>query len=72
MSFCFFTIESAIPTNLYFKSMCAAPEFFKGTSLSSVVYKYNIILQFMILLISWSLRYRKYSTILIFISICNG
>ena len=51
MSFCFFTIESTIPSNLYFKSMCATPEFCKGTSMSSVVHKYNIILQFMILLI---------------------
>ena len=51
MSFCFFPIESAIPSNLYFKSMCPTPEFFKGTSLSSVVYKYNIILEFMIFLI---------------------
>ena len=51
MSFCFFTIESAISSNLYFKAMCATPELRKGTSLSSVVYKYNVILQFMILLI---------------------
>ena len=51
MSFCFFTIESAIPSNLYFKSMCAAPEFCKGTFMSSIVHKYYIILQFMILLI---------------------
>ena len=50
MSFCFFIIDSAIPSNLYFKSMCATPEFFKGTSMPSVVHKYNIILQFMILL----------------------
>ena len=49
--FCFFTIESAIPSNLYFKSMCTAPEFCKGTSMSSIIYKYKIILQFMILLI---------------------
>ena len=51
MSFCFFTIGSAIPSNLYFKSMCATPEFCKGTFMSSVVHKYNIILLFMILLI---------------------
>ena len=51
MSFCFFTIESAIPSNLYFKSMCTAPEFCKGTFISSIVHKYNIIFQFMILLI---------------------
>ena len=50
MSFCFFTIESAIPSNLYLKSMCATPEFCKGTSMLSIVHKYNIILQFMILL----------------------
>ena len=50
MSFCFFTIESAVPSNLYFKSMCATPAFCKGTSMSSIVHKYNIILQFMILL----------------------
>ena len=51
MSFCFFVIESAIPSNLYFKSMCAIPEFSKGTSMSSTVHKYNIIIQFMIFLI---------------------
>ena len=51
MSFCFFTIEFAIPSNLYVKSMCATPEFCKGTSMSSIVHKYNIILPFMILLI---------------------
>ena len=51
MSFCFFTIESGIPSNFYFKSMCAAPEFYKGTSMLSVVHKYNIIVQFMVLLI---------------------
>ena len=44
MSFCFFTIESAIPSNLYFKAMCATSGLCKGTSLSSVVYKYNVIL----------------------------
>ena len=32
------------------KSMCATPEFCKGTFRSSVVHMYNIILQFMILL----------------------
>ena len=51
MSFCFFTVESAIPSNLYFKSMCATPEFCKGTFMSSIVHKYNIILLFMILFI---------------------
>ena len=50
MSFCFFTVESAIPSNLYFKSMSATPEFCKGTFMSSIVHKYNMILQFMILL----------------------
>ena len=35
MSFCFFTIDSAMPSNLYFKSMCASPEFRKSTSMSS-------------------------------------
>ena len=51
MSSCFFTIESALPSNLYFKPMCPTFEFCKGTFMSSIVHKYNIILQFMILLI---------------------
>ena len=51
MSFCFFTTDSAMPSNLYFKSKCAASEFCKSTLMSSVVHKYNLILQFMILLI---------------------
>ena len=33
----------------YFKFMCATPEVCKDTSMPSVVHKYNIILQFMIL-----------------------
>ena len=50
MSFCFFTIESAIPSNPYFKSMCATSEFCKGTFMSSFAHKFNINFQFMILL----------------------
>ena len=51
MSFCFFTIDSAIPSNLYFKVYLCYTCVLQGTSMPSVVHKYNTILQFMILLI---------------------
>ena len=43
--------DSAIPSKLYFKSVYTTPEFYKGTFMSSVVYKYNIIFKSMVWLI---------------------
>ena len=51
ISFVIIIIDSAIPSNLYLKSMCTTSEFCKSTSMSSVVHKDNIILRSMIWLI---------------------
>ena len=39
ISFVIIIIDSAIPSNLYLKSMCTTSEFCKSTSMSSVVHK---------------------------------
>ena len=61
-------IDSAISSIFYFKCMSATPEFCKGTSMSSVVHKYNIILQSMV----WPNCLQKLNLLMLAVSVSHS